>query len=82
MAKPSGWIGTTRQFVHAMRTFGAEEDAQGNVMVFGECPSSFMGMGEELIVPEGTKVRIGGQLVGAAALLGATSYGHNVTVIS
>jgi hypothetical protein len=75
-----GWIGLTRQFDHAVRTFGAEVDAEDRVLVAGKLPVSFMGAGDELVVDEETLVRVGGKWVSALNLVSATSYGSKVKV--
>jgi len=76
-----GWIGSTRQFVYTLKTFGADEDENGDILISGEPPCSFMGMGEELVVNEKTLCRVKGKWVPAVGLMQMTSYGKKITVI-
>lgn len=75
-----GWFGDVHQFVFALKTMGAELDAEGKVMIFGEPP--FVGLDKtEVVVSDKVMCRVRGNLVPAAHLLAQTSYGVSVRVI-
>ena len=76
-----GWIGLVRELVYALGTFGAERDADGNIRLVGEPPCVGLG-GDEVVVPAGCCCLIGGKPVPVHGLMGQTSYGTKVAVIS
>jgi hypothetical protein len=76
-----GWIGTRNQMMYALEVAGADRDAEGNFLIYGEMPVSFLGLGEEYVVSDAAQYSVGGNLASLAALLGATSYGCTVHVI-
>ncbi len=56
MSAGNGWIGSLGQLLYTLRTFHAQEDEQGNIILTGEAPAVFMGIGEEssdVVVPAG-----------------------------
>ena len=65
----------------AYRIVFGRKDAQGNFMLYGEAPTSFMGLGEEFVVPNGTEYSVGGKRMNLVAILRKTSYGVPITVI-
>lgn len=80
----SGWIGTRREMLYALRTFGAEQDGDGKLLIAGELPATFLGLDTEdaeTVVSERVLCRINGQWVGVANLLQQTSYGLKINVI-
>lgn len=81
-SSPPGWCGSTDQLIYALEIFGAEKDEDGRILVRGKPPFSFMGLGQEMVVPPECECKIGNQWVPVAALLAQTSYGTKVKVIS
>ena len=85
MSAGNGWIGSLGQLLYTLRTFHAQEDEQGNIILTGEAPAVFMGIGEEssdVVVPAGCVCFIDGVRTNVCGLLGATSYGQKVTVVA
>jgi len=76
-----GWIGIADQLVFALQVFGADVDGDNRPIVRPGGISSFLGLGEEIVLHDEAQVRIGGRWVRIAPLMGGTSYGMNVTVI-
>lgn len=52
MTSNSGWIGPTSAVLEALESIGADRDDDGNYLLTGEAPTSFLGLGDELCVPE------------------------------
>jgi len=77
----SGWIGMKGELLHTLDTFGAQKDESGRVLIDGKPIVSFMGAGEEMVVPAEATCLIDGRLVGVAHLMSQTSYGLGVVVI-
>lgn len=80
-----GWIGLHSQVIHYLHTVGADRDVNGQFLLDssdGSAVCSFMGAGEELVIPPGVCYLRHGQRVPLAAGLQETSYGLGVTVIS
>lgn len=77
----NGWIGSSSELLHCLRTMGAEEDEKGNIKIYGESPSSFMGCGDECVVSPKVMCKINGRMVQVCELLRNTSYGLDVVVI-
>jgi hypothetical protein len=79
-----GWIGTKGQLVYALRTFGADQEPNGDIRWWGNPPSMFLGMDTEdtdTVVDDTAEVEIGGKRVPVCSLLQDTSYGVKVTVL-
>jgi hypothetical protein len=77
-----GWLGMTDHVLHALRTVGADRDAEDNFLIDGGV-ASFMRLGEEVCISDGAHYLVGGQPRSLAALMNSTSYGvRGVTVIS
>jgi hypothetical protein len=81
-----GWIGPAHQVMYYLSTVGADRDEHGNYLLVsvdetGDGPSSFMGMGEELVIPGGVAYLVNGRPVRLAAGLRSTSYGLGVQVV-
>lgn len=80
MSIGKGWIGDPEQLLHVLRTVGADRDAEGNFLVFGE--PVIAGLTGDVVVPAGAEYSVGGKRANIAALLADTSYGTQVTVIA
>ena len=76
-----GWIGMADQLAFARGMFGADVDGDNRPIVRPRGISSFLGLGEEIVLDDEAQVRIGGRWVRIAPLMEGTSYGMNVTVI-
>lgn len=77
-----GWIGSADELKYALKMFGAERDAAGNVLIVkGTEIASFMGAGEEIVIGDDLFCRVNGQNMNIAYLMSQTSYGMSVTVI-
>ena len=76
-----GWIGTNDELQRALQAAGADRDENGKFLVYGDPPVSFLGLGEELLVPDGAMVSIQGEKRNLANLL-VTAGGMEVHVIS
>lgn len=77
-----GWIGMVNQVEHYLDVVGADRDAEGHFVLFGESsPSTFMGAGEEIVIPGDLCYKKNGHPVNLAAGLRTTSYGLGVVVI-
>jgi len=81
----AGWIGDQAVVLNFLRTIGADRAPDGQFAVVGEPPSSFMGAGEELVIPPGCCYLMDGKPVPLAAQLRATlgdrPGGFGITVI-
>ena len=75
-----GWIGDNSQMLYALRIAGADTDKDGKVYIYGEAPAHFMGIGSEVVVPDGCMYSIDGQQHSVVGLMSATSYGSAVHV--
>ena len=75
-----GWIGDPEQLLYVLGLAGADRDEQGNFLIYGE--PVYSGLTGESLVPAGAEYSVQGRRANLAALLAATSYGTNVTVIS
>jgi hypothetical protein len=78
----SGWIGMANQVEHFLAVVGADRDEEGRFLIGG--PSavvSFMGAGEEVVVPADAVYFVGGKPCPLVAGLRTTSYGMGVVVI-
>ena len=76
-----GWIGSQRELLYALDTFGAQKDEDDRVLIDGAPVVSFMGAGEEMVVPAESTCLVDGRRVGVAHLMSQTSYGLSVVVI-
>ena len=76
-----GWIGSSKQMLYVMEHFGADKDEDGNFLVYGEEPVSFLGLGEEYVVSDKVEYSVNNKRFSLAAALGQTSYGMKVKVI-
>lgn len=76
-----GWIGSKDELQNALKVAGADRDEEGKFLVYGDPPVSFLGLGEELLVPDGAMVSIQGEKKNLANLLAAAG-GMKVHVIS
>lgn len=78
-------MGRVGQLLHALRTFGADQDEDGNFIVSSGHISTFMGMqGEDadVVVSSEARYRKDGHWCSLAQALNSTSYGlRGVTVI-
>jgi hypothetical protein len=77
-----GWIGRCDQITYTLGIVGADKDEDGRFLLYNAPVTSFLGMGEECVVPDETSYLVGGNKCSLAGLLNSTSYGLNVTVIS
>lgn len=80
MSSGNGWIGDPEQLLHVLATVGADRDADGNFLVFGE--PVIAGITSDVVVPAGAEYAVTGKRANLAALLASTSYGRPVKVIS
>ena len=64
-----GWIGPTRTVENFLAVVGADRDNDGRFVVVGEAPSSFMGQGDELVIPAGCCYLAQGKPVPLAATM-------------
>lgn len=77
----NGWMGDAQHLLHALDVAGADKDEEGNFLIEGRV-ASFMGAGEELVVPDNARYFVDGKPANLAGLMNSTSYGlRNVTVI-
>lgn len=79
---PLGWTGNVNQVLYCLGLAGADRDAGGQFLLIGAPVFLFMGVGPDCVVPPEAMYLVQGQPRSLAQLLGITSYGHNVTVIS
>lgn len=75
-----GWIGSSNELLHVLRTFGVDRDEDGKFHVDGQIVS-FMGAGEEYVVGDEAVAYIDGKPRNLCNMLGVTSYGQKVKVI-
>jgi len=80
MAQRDGWFGMNRELLHYLDIVGADKDPEGKFILGGAPPTSFMGAGEELVVPEETVYYCAGEPKKLASALRTTSYGLAVKV--
>ena len=80
MSFGNGWIGEPEQLLHVLATVGADRDAHGNFLIFGEPVIS--GITGDVVVPAGAEYAVGGKRANLAGLLSFTSYGQSIKVIS
>ena len=76
-----GWIGSNDELQRALQAAGADRDEEGRFLIYGNPPVSFLGMGEEYVVPDGAMYSVGGEKKNLAELL-ATGGGMKVHVIT
>ena len=76
-----GWIGSNDELQRALQAAGADRDEEGRFLIYGNPPVSFLGMGEEFLVPDGAMFSVNGEKKNLANLL-ATAGGMEVHVIS
>ena len=76
-----GWIGSNDELQKALQAAGADKDEDGRFLIYGESPVSFLGMGEEFVVPDGAMFSVKGEKRNLAELL-EKSGGLKVHVIS
>ena len=76
-----GWIGSNDELQKALQAAGADRDEDGRFLIYGEPPVSFLGMGEEFVVPDHAMYSVGGERRNLAELLAAVG-GMKVHVIS
>jgi hypothetical protein len=74
-----GWIGMPDQLLYVLSLAGADHDAEGKFLIYGE--PVFRGITGEDVVHAKTEYSIGGERRNLVALLSSTSYGTLVTVI-
>ncbi len=78
-----GWMGDANHVKSALDTIGADKDENGDFLIVGKPPISFMGLGEELVLDDEVMYLLGGQPQSLVHLMNRTSYGlRGVTVIS
>lgn len=82
MSAGQGWIGPNHQLLYVLGLAEADKDTDGRFLIYGEPVYSFLGMGEEMVVPEGTQYSVNGQKRMLAAALRETSYGMSAFVIA
>jgi hypothetical protein len=75
-----GWIGDPDQLLYVLRLAGADTDADGKFLIYGE--PVITGLTGEVVVPAGADYSVQGRRAKLAALLASTSYGLKITVIS
>lgn len=76
-----GWMGDAQHLLHALDLAGADKTENGDFLIEG-LVVSFMGAGQELVVPAEANYFVDGRRASLAALMNSTSYGlQNVTVI-
>jgi hypothetical protein len=75
-----GWFGMHRELLHYLDIVGADKGTDGKFILSGAPPTSFMGAGEEICVPEETVYFCAGEPKKLAAALRTTSYGLAVKV--
>ena len=76
-----GWIGPMHQLLYVLDLAGADKDEHGNVLITGREVTTFLGMGDEALVPDETFFLVNGKEVNLAAAMAQTSYGVKVNVI-
>jgi len=87
MGVGAGWIGPEAVLLNYLATVGADRDEAGAFLIAEEPVSSFMGQGDEVLIPAGTVYLVGGRPVPLAASMVAVmgsgaGRGLGVTVIS
>jgi len=81
MKNQNGWMGSEKQLSYVLQSFGADQDADGKFIVTGGI-SSFMGLGDEIIIDDTAFCFINKEKKNINSLLYGTSYGLKATVIS
>lgn len=81
MEDNTGWIGNVDQVLYTLGIMGADKDENGQFLVYGEAPISFMGAGQEMVISAKCEYSVKGQRVSLVGALCGTSYGQAVTVI-
>jgi len=76
-----GWIGSRSELFSYLSVVGADRDSDGNFLIFGADVSTYLGLGEEFVIPAETEYSVGGERKRLAAGLATTSYGMCVSVI-
>lgn len=87
MSAGPGWIGPSAVLLNYLAVVGADKAPDGKYLIGGEGIFSFLGMGEEIVVPTEAVYFVGGKPVPLAASMVATmgsgpGRGLGVTVIS
>ena len=80
MSSGLGWIGMPENVLYVLRVAGADQDEDGNFLIFGE--PVITGLTGDVVVPAEAEYSLGGKRANLASLLRSTSYGVSVTVIS
>ena len=80
MPPPDGWLGLRRELMHYLDVVNADRDAEGQFIISGAPITSFMGAGDELLVPDDTVYFCAGEPKKLAAALRTTSSGLAVKV--
>lgn len=75
-----GWIGSSNELFHVLRTFGVDRDEDGKFHVDGQIVS-FLGLGDEYVVGDDAVAYIEGKPRNICNMLEVTSYGKKVVVI-
>jgi len=75
-----GWIGEPQHVLYVLGLAKADRDEAGNFLIWGE--PCITGLDGSMVVPAGAEYSVGGKRVSLVGLLGITSYGTPVTVIS
>ena len=71
-----GWMGPTSAVLNYLSVIGADRDAEGNYLLVGEegrGPASFMGAGDELVVPGSVCYLVDGRRIPLAANMPAST---------
>ena len=76
-----GWIGPTHQLLYTLKIMGADQDEDGNFLIYNSEPVSFLGLGEEIVVDDDCCYSVDGQKASLAGAMASTSYGSQVNVI-
>lgn len=76
-----GWVGDIQNVLHALRTVGADTDAEsGEFLLYGAAPAVGLD-GTEAVIPPECQYSIDGRRCSLSGLMASTSYGVRVTVI-
>lgn len=80
-----GWIGGIEEVLNFLSVVGADQDDKGVYKVYtymdGRGPSSFMGLGDEIVLHGTEEYSVDGHRSNLAAGLRETSYGLSVMVL-
>ena len=79
-----GWIGPAEQLESYLHTIEADQDEEGRFKIYTDNsggPSTFMGMGDEIVLHGTEEYSVDGKRCNLAAGLRTTSYGLGVMVL-